>query len=102
VRRLGRAGASNPARKTRLSVRDLPVRAYIRYDTLAEGSLNMGRKLDSLADRALEKQRLREEDQRRLEQREVSREDLRAENSFFDLSLPLRIVDFGRPLRRPR
>ena len=78
------------------------MRAYVGYDTLLEGSLNMGRKPHSLADRVLEKQRSREEDQRRLEQREVSREDLRAENSFFDLSLPLRIVDFGRSLRRPR
>lgn len=56
----------------------------------------------SFAERALEKQRSRDEDRRRLEQGEVSLEELRAENSFFNLSLPLRIVDFGRPLRRPR
>jgi hypothetical protein len=62
----------------------------------------MGREPYSFAQRAAEKQRSRDEDKRRLEQGEVSPEKLRAENSFFDLSLPIRILDSGRPLRRPR
>lgn len=60
----------------------------------------MGRTRHSLAKRALEKQRSRDEDRRRLEQGDVSPEELRAENSFLNLTLPLRIVDFGRPLGR--
>jgi hypothetical protein len=101
------AGSSEPDReilrkRLGLSVDDVPVRAYIGYGTLAVGRSGMGRTRHRLAKRAPEKQRSRDEDRRRLEQGDVSPEELRAENSFFDLSLPLRIVDFGRPLGRPR
>ncbi|HVZ88928.1 MAG TPA: hypothetical protein VHG72_18310 [Polyangia bacterium] len=87
------AGSNEPDRqilraRLGLSVIDLPVRPYIGNGAFAQ--------------RAAEKQRSRDEDKRRLERGEVSAEELRAENSFFNLSLPIRIVDFGRPLRRPR
>jgi hypothetical protein len=103
----GGAGSNEPDRhilreRLGLSVNDLPVRPYIGYRVRrsARGSVDSGR--FSFAQRAAEKQRSRDEDKRRLERGEVSAEELRAENSFFDLNLPIRIVDFGRPLRRPR
>jgi hypothetical protein len=55
-----------------------------------------------LAQRATENQRSRDEDARRLREGEVTPEQLRVENSFFNLSLAVRIVDFGQPLRRRR
>jgi hypothetical protein len=60
----------------------------------------MARKMSLSSKRAAEKQRSREEDARRLQRGEVAPAQLAAENSFFNLSLGVRIVDYGRPLRR--
>jgi hypothetical protein len=54
------------------------------------------------AERAAEKQRSRDKDARRLKAGEVTPEQLQAENSFFNFSGGVRIVDFGRPFRRPK
>lgn len=45
--------------------------------------------------RAIDKQRSREDDARRLEFGEVTREQLRKENSFFTFAQPLKIVNYG-------
>ena len=60
----------------------------------------MARKMSLSSKRAAEKQRSREEDERRLQWGEVTPEQLAGENSFFNLSPGIRIVDYGRPLRR--
>jgi DNA-binding phage protein len=60
------------------------------------------RSVSVFAERAAEKQRSRDEDARRLKAGEVTPEQLQAENSFFNFSEGVRIVDFGRPLRRPK
>lgn len=77
-------------KKLGVSVSDLPL-----VDSVSAAAFNF-------AQRAAEKRRSRAEDERRLKEGEVSPEGLRAENSFFNLSLPVRIVDFGRPRRRAR
>ncbi len=60
------------------------------------------RSMSLFAKRAAEKQRSRAEDARRLKEGEVIPAQLQAENSFFNFSGGVRIVDFGRPLRRTR
>jgi hypothetical protein len=63
----------------------------------------MASKMKPFAERAAEKQRSREEDKHRLRRGEVSPAQLAAENSFFNLSLGVRILDFGRaPYRKYR
>lgn len=54
--------------------------------------------------RALEKQKSRDEDARRLEASEITPEELRKENSFFNLESGVRVIDYGsgpKPMRKP-
>jgi len=62
----------------------------------------MAREMNPFAQRAADKQRSREQDSRRLQQGEASSVQLRVENSFFNLSRGVRILDFGRPPHRTR
>jgi DNA-binding phage protein len=73
---------------------------WTAHPAMAQERPATARATSLFAKRAAEKQRSRDEDARRLRQGEVTPEQLRVENSFFDVSLPIRIVDFGRPLRR--
>jgi len=68
-------------------------------DTVQVGT-DVASRMKSFAERAAEKQRSREEDERRLRRGEVSPAELAAENSFLNLSGGVRILDFGRSLYR--
>jgi hypothetical protein len=64
------------------------------------GTACNGQEDESLLEASSREAAIREEDARRLQRGEVAPAQLAAENSFFNLSLGVRIVDYGRPLRR--